>query len=158
MLILCRMSYAVYILNKCVCVCVCLCLCVCVSLCVCVCVCARACVYWRIYGFSVVLELILHWYADTIDTYVYMLWTCIALRTFCCTVTRLLRSCEGLKLIIIFETWLIHIRDVTHLHVWHDSTICVTWLIHMCKQIHLICDMNNSHVWTWLICNSGMMN
>jgi len=29
---------------------------------------------------------------------------------------------------------------MTHLHVWHDSSICVTWIIHMC-------DMINSCVW-----------
>jgi len=33
-------------------------------------------------------------------------------------------------------TWLIHMCDMTHLHVWHDSFICVTWLIHMCDMTH----------------------
>jgi len=28
--------------------------------------------------------------------------------------------------------WLIHMCDMTHPYVWHDSFICVTWLIHMC--------------------------
>jgi len=28
-------------------------------------------------------------------------------------------------------TWLIHMCDMTHSYVWHDSFICVTWLIHM---------------------------
>jgi len=37
-------------------------------------------------------------------------------------------------------TWLIHMCDMTHSHVWHDSFTCVTWLIHMC-------DMTHSHVW-----------
>ena len=32
----------------------------------------------------------------------------------------------------IFATWLIHMRDMTHSYVCHDSFICVTWLIHMC--------------------------
>ena len=37
-------------------------------------------------------------------------------------------------------TWLIHMCDMTHSYVWHDSFICVTWLIHMC-------DMAISYVW-----------
>ena len=51
----------------------------------------------------------------------------------------------------ICVTWLIHMCDMTHSHVWHGAFICVTWLIHMC-------DMMNSYVWhdaiifvTWLI-------
>jgi len=31
-------------------------------------------------------------------------------------------------------TWLIHMCDMTHSYVWHDSFICVTWLIHMCNM------------------------
>jgi len=49
-----------------------------------------------------------------------------------------------------WATWLIHMRDMTHSYVWHDSFICVTWLIH-------IRDMTHSYVWhdsfiseTWL--------
>jgi len=40
----------------------------------------------------------------------------------------------------ICVTWLIHMCDMTHSYVWHDSFICVTCLIHMC-------DMPHSHVW-----------
>ena len=52
---------------------------------------------------------------------------------------------------------LIHTREMTHPHVWHDSFICVTWLIHMCDMtpdicvtwlIHM-CDVTHSCV-TWL--------
>jgi len=73
----------------------------------------------------------------------------------------------------ICVTWLIHICDMTHSYVWHDSFICVTWLIHMCDMtysyvwhdsficvtchIHM-CDMTHSYMWhdsficvTWLI-------
>jgi len=32
--------------------------------------------------------------------------------------------------------WLIHMCDMTHSYVWHDSSICVTWLIHMCDMTH----------------------
>jgi len=52
---------------------------------------------------------------------------------------------------------LMHMCDMTHWYVWHDSLICVTWLIHMtlwhvwhdpliCVTwlIH-ICDMTHSH-------------
>jgi len=75
-------------------------------------------------------------------------------------------------------TWLIHMCDITHSHVWHHSFICVTWLIHMCDMTHSYvwhvpficvtwlmhaCDMTHSYVWhdsfmcvTWLIhmCNT----
>jgi len=37
-------------------------------------------------------------------------------------------------------TWLIHMCDMTHSYVWHDSFICVTRLIH-------ICDVTHSYVW-----------
>jgi len=40
----------------------------------------------------------------------------------------------------ICVTWLIFLRDMTHLYVWHDSSVCVSWLIHAC-------DMTNSYVW-----------
>jgi len=36
--------------------------------------------------------------------------------------------------------YIIHMCDMTHSYVWHDSFICVTWLIHMC-------DMTHSYVW-----------
>jgi len=51
----------------------------------------------------------------------------------------------------ICVTRLIHVCDITHPYVWHDSSICVTWLLHMC-------DMTHSYVWhdspicvTWLL-------
>ena len=40
----------------------------------------------------------------------------------------------------ICVTWLIRMCDMTHSYVWHDSFICVTWLIHMC-------DMTHSYMW-----------
>ena len=48
-------------------------------------------------------------------------------------------------------TWLIHMCDMTHSCVWHDSFTCVTWLIHMCDMTHShvwhhLCDMTHSHV------------
>jgi len=72
-----------------------------------------------------------------------------------------------------YLTWLIHLCDMTHSCVWHDSFMCVTWLFHMCDMtpsyvsrdsficvtwlIHM-CDMTRSYVWhdsliyvTWLI-------
>jgi len=42
--------------------------------------------------------------------------------------------------LFIRVTWLIHVCDMTHSCVWHDSFMCVTWLIHGC-------DMTHSHVW-----------
>ena len=51
-------------------------------------------------------------------------------------------------------TWLIHMCDMTHSYVQHDSFICVSWLIHMCYMTH-------SYVWhdsfifvTWLMTDS----
>jgi len=76
---------------------------------------------------------------------------------------------------------LIHMCDMTHSYVWHDSFTCVTWLIHMCdmtrtwalrgqgrcwgacRHASFIRDMTHSYVWhdsficvTWLIHMSGM--
>jgi len=31
-------------------------------------------------------------------------------------------------------TWLIHMCDMTHSNVWHDSFVRVTWLIHICEM------------------------
>ena len=67
----------------------------------------------------------------------------------------------------------VHIRDMTHSYVWHDSFIWVTWLIHMCDLTHSyvwldsficvtrlihMCHMTHSYVWhdqficvTWLM-------
>jgi len=43
--------------------------------------------------------------------------------------------------------WLIHVCDMTHSCVWHDSFICVTWLTHVCDMTHayicaLLCVMH----------------
>ena len=49
--------------------------------------------------------------------------------------------------------WLIHLCDMTHSYVWHDSFICVTcpihaggWFICVTWRIHM-CDMTHSYVW-----------
>jgi len=55
---------------------------------------------------------------------------------------------------LICVTWLIHMCDMTHSYVKHDSFICVAWLIHvwhdssMCvpSLIHMR-DMTRSNVW-----------
>ena len=48
----------------------------------------------------------------------------------------------------ICVTCLIHMCNMTHSYVWHDSFICVTWLIHMCDMTHLcMCDMARPWVW-----------
>jgi len=55
-----------------------------------------------------------------------------------------------------------HMCDITHSYVWHDSFICATWLIHMCDMTHScvswlmhMCDLTHSHdlfiYVTWLI-------
>jgi len=58
---------------------------------------------------------------------------------------------------VISVTWLVNMRDMTHLYVWHHSSICVTWLFHMCDMTHPYVwhDLSNSvkpytvihHVW-----------
>jgi len=60
-------------------------------------------------------------------------------------------------------TWLIHVCDVTHSPVWHDSLICVTWLIHKCDMTHSYVWRDSSYVWhcsfifaTWLIYTCAM--
>ena len=51
-----------------------------------------------------------------------------------------------------YVTWLIHICDMTHSYVWHDSFICVTWyvwhnsFISVTWLIHM-CDTTHSYVW-----------
>jgi len=47
------------------------------------------------------------------------------------------RRCGGVLSINICMTWLIHMCDMTHSYVWHDSFICVTWLIHVCDMTHI---------------------
>ena len=51
-------------------------------------------------------------------------------------------------------TWLMHVRDTTHVCVWHDSYIYVTWLIWQGEGIWIVlawymyvCDM--THAWMW---------
>jgi len=51
-------------------------------------------------------------------------------------------------------TWLMHMYDITHSYVWHDSFICMTWLIHMYDMTHsYVWHEPHSHVWhDWFIC------
>ena len=46
-------------------------------------------------------------------------------------------------------TWLIHMCDMTHSYVWHDSFIYVTWPMHMSEQVLL--DVSKWWCVTWLI-------
>jgi len=47
--------------------------------------------------------------------------------------------------------WLIHMCDMTHSYVWHDSFICVPWLIHMCAMTHSYMWHDSFICMTWLI-------
>jgi len=49
------------------------------------------------------------------------------------------------------ETWLIHMWDMTHSYVRHDSFICATWLIHMCDMTHSYVRHDSFICATWLI-------
>jgi len=73
---------------------------------------------------------------------------------------------EDIWMASLYVPWLIHMCDMTHSYVWHDSFICamthsyVPWLIHMCHD-SFICAMTHSYVpcavimsfsictWTW---------
>jgi len=57
--------------------------------------------------------------------------------------TRLDFKCSHLY----FVTWLVHIRDMTHLYTLHESFIYASWSIHiyMAWLIHM-CDMTHSYV------------
>jgi len=46
-----------------------------------------------------------------------------------------------------YVTWLIHICDMTHSYVWHDSFICVTWYVwhDHCDTIVMRCIWVMSH-------------
>jgi len=55
-------------------------------------------------------------------------------------------------------TCLIHMCDMTHQYLWHDSFTCVTCLTHICAWLTHMCGMTHSHVWhdsltcvAWLI-------
>jgi len=51
----------------------------------------------------------------------------------------------------MWETWLIHMRDMTHSYQRHDSYIWETWLIHMRDMTHSY-ERHDSFIWeTWLI-------
>ena len=136
MLKLCSMSYAIYILNVCVCVRVRVCVCVCVSLCVFICVRVCACVYWRIYGFSVVLELICIYSTPLIRRY--NLYTCIHALNLYSSQNFLLYCNTIVEVVWGLETYN-HLWDMTHSYTWRNSFTCVTWLNHMC-------DLTHSHV------------
>jgi len=45
-----------------------------------------------------------------------------------------------------------HMCDMTHSYVWHDSSIWVTWLMH-------VCNMTRSYVWyNWLLCVTWLIH
>jgi len=43
---------------------------------------------------------------------------------------------------LVMQWWcmcdMIHLSDMTHSYVWHDSFICVTWRIHMCDMTEML--------------------
>jgi len=56
-------------------------------------------------------------------------------------------------------TWLVHICDMTHSYVWHDSFICVTWLIHLCDVTHSYARLDSSTRVAWpCICAASLID
>ena len=65
---------------------------------------------------------------------------------------------------IALKIWLIHMWDMTHSYVGHDSFICETWLIHLwhvtqsyvghadeyVRHVLFMCGTSRSHVWNML--------
>jgi len=47
-------------------------------------------------------------------------------------------------------SWSIHVCDVPHPYVWHDSSMCVTWL-HLCWYVSHVRQVSFvwSHTWLW---------
>ena len=128
--------------RVCACMCVCACMYVCVCLCVCVCVYARVCIgvagiqagwrqraLWSQSGSRLQRK----WQKGDMTFHACDLsHTCVTQLTYTCGATRL------------YLTWLMHMCDMTHVHVWHDSSTCVTWLMHSWRM-HM-CDMTYVHV------------
>ena len=49
-----------------------------------------------------------------------------------------------------YVTWLIHICNMTHSHVRHDSFVDATWLIHMCNMTHSYVQHGSFTFFTWI--------
>jgi len=80
-----------------------------------------------------------------------------------CVAVCLIHMCDMIHLyvwhdsIICVAVCLIHMCDMIHSYMWHDSIICVTWLIYTCDMTPAR-DLTPSYVWhdscmhvTWLI-------
>ena len=48
-------------------------------------------------------------------------------------------------------TWLMHVCDMTHACVWHDSWMRVTWLMHACDMTHACVWHDSCMRVTWLM-------
>jgi len=80
------------------------------------------------------------------------IWASFHVYTSLLTYLTLVMTFLNYVIIHICVPWrLVHMCDMTHSYVRHDSFICVTWLIHMC-------DMTRSYMWhvsficaTWLV-------
>jgi len=143
-----------------------------IHVCVWVCVRVRVCVHVRIHTY-LYTYLTLSLGAFTVIKHFSVLYVCPCSKlrcfedvstwasgtTFCDVTSRTSRTntSEFSRLAMFVSaiptcTWLVHISDMTHAHVWHASFIClpsppihdpftcVTWLVHMC-------DITHAHVW-----------
>ena len=127
-------------LRLCVCVCVCVCMrvyvctfvCVfvCACACICVCVCVCVCVCHATHTHAPSIYEILHWSLEYVYVYVCVcVYVCVYVWSDCC----------------IRVTWLLYMRDVTHLYVRYCTCVRVmnTW-VHTYICYFLICDMAHS--------------
>ena len=87
---------------------------------------------------------------------------CSVLQCFpaCCSVLHYVAVCCSYSAtwcsahVFTCVTWLIHIYDMTHSHVWHDLFTFMTWLIHMCDMMHP-CVWHDSSTWqVWGGCDN----
>jgi len=177
-------------------ICIYKCICVCVYVCARVCVCA--CMYWRwlilsLYACnmwhdssttstSVCVSGLIRIYDMTHpltksarhDSFYHsMRVTCdITHRRLGLVDVRLYVGHDSSTIATWHATWLIHLCDMTHSLMRHDSSIYATWLIHLCDMTHPLrhdssiyatwlihlCDMTHPYIHvTWLFCKFWLL-
>jgi len=102
-------------------------------MCVCVRVCAWACACVRVHA---------------------CMWLCVSVCvTSVCAWHDEFKTCSALYKFIVGSfgcAMTMHMCDITHTHVWHDSFTCVTWLFHVCSMTHA-CMLHNLYTCVTLL-------